>query len=98
MGKKLEEVAGRPNRCAHQLAHLRTNAVARAASISFWQAASHPGGASRHASLNDFRDWKSEIKCVHSRPVENAVANVKQVARLNRIEPALRVLRTATLF
>jgi hypothetical protein len=49
MGKKLEEVAGRPNRCAHQLAHLRTNAVARAASISFWQAASRPGGASRHA-------------------------------------------------
>jgi hypothetical protein len=40
----------------------------------------------------------SEIKCVHSRPVENAVANVKQVARLNRIELALRVLRTATLF
>jgi hypothetical protein len=53
MGKKLEEVAGRPNRCAHQLAHLRTNAVARDASISFWQAASRPGGASRHAPLND---------------------------------------------
>jgi hypothetical protein len=38
MGKKLEEVAGRPNRCAHQLAHqlahLRTNAVARAAAIA----------------------------------------------------------------
>jgi hypothetical protein len=60
MDKKLEEVAGRPNRCAHQLAHLRTNAVARDASISFWQAASRPGGASRHAPLNDFRDWKSD--------------------------------------
>jgi len=111
MGKKLEEVAGRPNRCS---INWRIYAPTRWRAMPVFRSGKQPRARVAHRAMprstisgsgsltltghSQGASEMSEIKCVHSRPVENAVANVKQVARLNRIELALRVLRTATLF